>query len=647
MDWAASNLPQTKPNTSVLSQGPTATLNLDPKLQRELSRLDDSIPFNPRARYLHHTWAQTFFSRPELYFQPATIPELQKVVTLARRCRRRVCVTGFGHSPSDLTCTSSWLVNLDKLNQVLEKDVDGTPGLYRIQAGISLHDLNVELAKHGYTLPNLGSIDVQSVAGVISTGTHGSSLKHGLISESITSLTILLSNSQLVTCSAAKNPELFRAGLLSLGALGIIVEITIQAVPDFKISWSQSLHTLSSVLDSWNSDLWTKDEFTRVWWLPYLQRAVIWRGSRTDAPTRPPNTTFYGGMFGYYVYHNLLWLSNTFPRILPWIEWFVFGMQYGFKPDSFVMSAVQPAREGLLMDCLYSQFVNEWALPLDKGPEAITRLAAWINHDDATARIPVSSKGVWVHCPVEVRVTHTGQETPNRSGVRAYLDPTVPNGPTLYLNATLYRPYGRDPPCHATYYEAFEYLMKELGGKPHWAKNFSDTAGEYIDAAYGSDMRAFMQVRDDSDPEGMFLGEWHQRYLPLKTKTSTTTTTPTGSQATGYSGLRLMESEVRRTKKGLGWGFGDGILWEGRQRAATGDGDGDDDDDGDASAYGRAGQELRAAHLEDDRKGGVGSNGDETPSPPATTTSEESFDYMAKGEASVYAVKEGEGEGGD
>ncbi|KAI1621713.1 D-arabinono-1,4-lactone oxidase [Exophiala viscosa] len=598
MDWAAPNLPHTQPNTSPLSSGPTDNITLDAKLQRELSRLDDSIPFNPKARYLHHTWAQTFFSRPELYFQPTSIPELQKIVTLARRCRKRLCVTGFGHSPSDLTCTSSWLVNLDNLNQVLERHVGGTRGLFHFQAGLSLHDLNQVLATDGYTLPNLGSIDVQSVAGVISTGTHGSSLKHGLLSDSITSLTVLLSNSQLVTCSASKNPELFRAALLSLGSLGIIVEITLQAVPDFNISWSQSLHTLSSVLDTWNKDLWTSKEFTRVWWLPYMHQAVIWSGSKTEAPLRAPNTTFYGGAMGYYVYHNLLWLSNSFPRILPWVEWFVFGMQYGFKPGKFEMSGVQPAREALLMDCLYSQFVNEWALPLSKGPEAIRRLSAWINHDEKIAQIPVSSKGIWVHCPVEVRVTHTARdESINKSSVRPYLDPTVPDGPTLYLNATLYRPYGQDPPCHERYYEAFEYLMREMGARPHWAKNFV-SAGDYIAETYGDNMTEFIKIRDESDPDGMFLGEWHQRNLPLHDSTK-----PGAS-------LGLMEHEVRRSKKKLGWGYGDGLLWEG------------------------------AMGVEESRE----TEGDEamtpttTPSPPATTTSEESFDYMAKGEASVYAT---------
>ncbi|KIW99846.1 uncharacterized protein Z518_10774 [Rhinocladiella mackenziei CBS 650.93] len=614
MDGVSPSLPQTNPNTPLPTAGLTASINLDPKLQRELSRLDDSIPFNPRAHYLHHTWAQTFFSRPELFFQPSSVPELQKIVTLARRCRKRICVTGFGHSPSDLTCTSSWLINLDHLSEILETNVNDTPGLVRLQAGMSLHNLNVALAQDGYTLPNLGSIDVQSVAGVISTGTHGSSLQHGLISESITSLTILLYNSQLVTCSSTKNPELFRAALLSLGALGIIVEITIQAVPDFNISWSQTLHTLSSVLNSWDKDLWTTEEYTRVWWLPYLQRAVIWRGSRTQSPVRPPNTTFYGGKFGYYIYHNLLYLSNTFPRILPWIEWFIFGMQYGFAPGSFETSAVQPAREGLLMDCLYSQFVNEWALPLSKGPEAIIRLSAWINHDDATARIPVPSKGIWVHCPVEVRVSDTSHEMINRSRVRPYLDPTVPDGPTLYLNATLYRPYGRDPPCHEAYYKAFEYLMQELGGRPHWAKNFAHTTNKQIEDMYGDDIRDFMKIRNESDPEGMFLGEWHKRTLPLNLP-----------GAGGKGDLGLVEEEVRRSNKGLGWRFGDGVLWEGRQAVSGANTQVEDEDVG-------------FKFVPNPPK----PDGDETPSPPATTTSEESFDYMAKGEASVYAVRNGE-----
>merc|ERR1712093_445848 len=55
--------------------------------------------------------------------------------------------------------------------------------------------------------------------------------------------------------------------------------------------------------------------------------------------------------------------------------WFVFGMQYGF-PNGSTTSAIQPSRQALLMNCLYSQFVNEWAIPLHKGPEALRRLSS-------------------------------------------------------------------------------------------------------------------------------------------------------------------------------------------------------------------------------------------------------------------------------
>lgn len=591
MDWAAPNLPNPSPNQGAYPISP-AVSSLDSQLQREVARTDPNVAFNPQTRYLHHTWAQTFFSRPELYFQPATVPELQKIVSLARRLRKRICVTGFGHSPSDLTCTSSWLINLDNLSRVHSISSDG---LVTFDAGISLRNLNNHLYEQGFLLPNLGSIDVQSFAGSISTGTHGSSLSHGLLSSTVTSLTILLSNSQLVTCSADKNPQLFRAALCSLGSLGIITSLTLQAVPAFRLKWSQTLHPLSSVLAKWSTTLWTDMEYTRVWWMPYSDRAVVWAAERTEDPIRPPQTTFYGGKFGYYLYHNLLALSNYVPRILPWIEWFIFGMQYGFKPGTFTMSAVEPGKDALLMDCLYSQLVNEWALPLERGPEALVRLGAWIHGDQATSRIPFSPKGCWVHCPIEVRVSDNHLKSPqskNASGVRPYLDPTCEDGATLYLNATLYRPYGRNPPCWKRYYQAFEWLMRDLGGRPHWAKNFSYTSQEQIEEMYGDNMKDFMKVRDEVDPNGMWLGEWHRRCLPV-----------------GYG---RGEKEINQRR--MGKRYGDGILWTGMVDVGA------DKDGG-----------IRDVITMD---GSV--SGEQTPSPPMTTNSDESFDYMAKGEASVY-----------
>ncbi|KAF2769354.1 hypothetical protein EJ03DRAFT_312337 [Teratosphaeria nubilosa] len=486
---------------------------MDSTIQRELAKSDASIPFRASTKHVHYTWAKTFSCHPELYLTPHTLPEIQKIVNLARKCRRRIVVVGCGHSPSILTCTSSWMVNLDHYNRVLK--VDRERKRLVVEGGIRLRKLNEEANNAGLTIPNLGSIDEQSIVGAISTATHGSSLKHGLLSESVKSLRIVLANGQAVRCSREQNAELFRAALISLGALGIIVEVEYEMADACNIEWTQTLEPLSKILVTWDTTLWTTKEFTRVWWMPYMRRAIVWSAEKTEKPLRAAQANFYGGSVGFYTYHTLLWISNYVPCILPWVEWFVFGMQYGFSAGQ-TTSAVEPLQTGLLMNCLYSQFVNEWALPLERGPEAITRLSDWINRTGDHGRIPFSNAGLYVHCPIEVRVSDTSRFQP-----RPYLDNTNPDGPTLYLNATLYRAHLRDPPCKDRYYEAFEWLMREVGGKPHYAKNWQFTSSSYLEHAFGENLKKWIQVRNEADPEGMFLGEWHQQALGLGKENST------------------------------------------------------------------------------------------------------------------------------
>ena len=523
--------------------------------------------------HIHHTWAHTFYSRPEYYFQPTSLPEIREIIRSAHLHHRRIVLVGSGHSPSDLTCTSSWMINLDHFNRILS--VDTQRRTMRFEAGIRLHDLNLEAKKHNLTIPNLGSIDAQSVAGAIATGTHGSTLRHGLVSDEVRALRIMLASGEVVQCSAEENLELFRAALVSLGALGVVVEIEMAMAEHCNIEWEQRIQPLSYVLEHWDTTLWTQTEFVRVWWLPHTRRAIVWKADKTDKPLRPARKSWYGGKLGYYTYYFLLLLSHKFPSLLPSIEWFVFGMQYGFSPGkSSANSAVQEQREGLLMDCLYSQFVNEWAIPLNKGPEAIRRLSGWLNGaDQQTTGIPFDNKNLYVHAPIEVRVTNTsdisgstltsGDSNTNATSKeqplsksetnprpRPFLDPTITTAdnnttstPTLYLNATLYRPWGLSPPSHERYYAAFEFLMRQLDGRPHWAKNFTTVTAADIRHMYGGGgadfdpsgaasitngnkgstgstngennnrLSRWLAVRQEVDPQGMFVGDWLRRFI--------------------------------------------------------------------------------------------------------------------------------------
>jgi D-arabinono-1,4-lactone oxidase len=540
------------PATSTLSHLPphVRALLLNPS--------PDSPPFRATTAHLHHTWARTYSSLPELYIRPRSIAEIQHAIRLASQCRRRITTVGSGHSPSDLTCTSSWLMNLDDFNAIL--DIERETKLVTMQAGIRLYQLCDELDKVGLAVPNLGSINSQSVAGVISTGTHGSSLQFGLLSERIERLEIVLGTGELKTCSATEDPELFRAALLSLGALGIIVTVTFKAVPAFSVRWDQTIDADEKVFARWEKHtLWDQAQYVRVWWFPYMRRAVTWKGDpvlETDVLSgkvshRDPPTSWYDNKLGYYVYHNLLYLGRFIPRILPWVEWFVFGMQYGFKNGSeSTISGLQPSRQALLMNCLYSQFVNEWAIPLEKGPEALRRLGCWLqglkpgDKGFVAHGIPFSNEGLYVHSPVEVRVSDTTVHTSAEANTRPWLDITQKDGPTLYLNAIMYRPYHTDPGnAMERYYQGFEWLMKDLGGKPHWAKNFT-ASKEEMEEWYGQNLVKWREVRLKADPEGIFIGPWHRRLL------------------LGGEEKRLENEEVearrRRAKDG-------GVLWEGVQ----------------------------------------------------------------------------------
>lgn len=532
--------PSSQPETS-----PLPSPSLLPNLSAPPDQILDSIPFRAQRSYRHATWARTFRSTAELLVRPETTKEVQAAVRLARRCRRRLVVFGAGHSPSELTCSSSWMMSLDSLSSILHIDREPHGASVLLQAGITLRSIYEKLAPHNLTLANLGSIDVQSLAGAIATGTHGSSMQHGLLSGSVDGLRIVLADGSAVWCSGTQRRDLFRAALVSLGAIGVITEISLRVVPATNIAWTQSVATLDDTLARWSRDLWTQSEYVRCWWMPYGQKMIVWRADKTSEAPRAPKQSFYGGALGYHVYQSFLWAAHYVPAILPAVEWLIFGLQYRFSPGE-VTSAVEPQHEGLRMDCLFSQFVNEWALPLAKGPEAIRRLSAWIHGDEAAARIPgVSSRGIYVHCPIEVRVSCG----PKRS-VCGYMDPMMDDGATLYLNATLYRPYGLDPPCTQRYYAAFEILMKELGGRPHWAKNFATVSRAELRAMYGDNFDEYLSVRSQVDPSGMFVGPWQRKHL-------------LGDETTA---LELEEIEIgRRSARNVETAMKGGIEWLGAQ----------------------------------------------------------------------------------
>ncbi|ODV84117.1 hypothetical protein CANARDRAFT_29292 [[Candida] arabinofermentans NRRL YB-2248] len=498
----------------------------------------------------HRTWAKTFICRPQYYFQPSKINEIQDIVNLARKNRKTIMTVGSGHSPSDLTMTQDWLVNLDKFGKII-KETPSKDGKYTdltVEAGVRIYQLNEYLATKKLAIQNLGSISDQSVAGIISTGTHGSSQYHGLVSQQVVDITIVNGMGELVKCSPLENPDLFRAAMLSLGKIGLIVYVTLRCVPRYQIKSRQEVITFDTLIDQFET-IWTSDEFIRIWWFPYTQRCILWRASKSTEPISKPRPSWYGTKIGRLFYESLLWVSvHLLPRLTPYVEKFVFSRQYGLT-ETYGSGdvAVQESVDGLNMDCLFSQYVNEWAAPLTNGPEILRSLSKFIQEAASTGEF-------YVHAPIEVRCSNTTcsnnlepQDLTTRTTISPgpifgnQLRPLLDNTPklnwcpqdkitnsqlTVYINATMYRPFYTSVPIEK-WYNTFEETMEAAGGKPHWAKNFigSDITtnkrndGEMIGFSgkmeewFGEDLSLFRKIRKEQDPDGVFMSgvEWIKR----------------------------------------------------------------------------------------------------------------------------------------
>lgn len=504
----------------------------------------------------HRTWAGTFFCKPERYLQPENIDQIKTIVNEARRQKKTIMLTGSGHSPSHLTMTNEWLVNLDKFNKPVEfkPDPSGKFTDVTLEAGIHIYEINSLLAENGLAVQNLGSISDQSIAGIISTGTHGATAYHGLVSQQIVDLTLVVASGELVKCSPRENPDLFRAATLSLGKIGLIAYATIRTVPEYTIHSKQDVIAFDRFVEELWPTFWTSSEYLRVWWFPYTNRCIIWRASKSTKPLSAPRESWYGTTLGRLFYQSLLWIAvNIVPSLTPAIESFVFDKQYGMQETYGIeggsSEAVQGSVEGLNMDCLFSQFVDEWALPLTEGPKVLYQLRDKILE-------AAKNKEFYVHAPIEVRCSNlttsgsTEEINPDDykstkegqcgaipgNNLSPYLNPAPPRpyapcvegkvsneNLTLYINATMYRPFGWNSPIDK-WFRFFEDTVYAVGGRPHWAKNFlgnrvvdhATKDGEMrglapqVEGFFGKNLDEWKRVREEYDPEGVFLAgkEW-------------------------------------------------------------------------------------------------------------------------------------------
>jgi L-gulono-1,4-lactone dehydrogenase len=193
---------------------------------------------------------------------PKNTQELTNVIKKARQENKHVRAFGAGHSWNNIVCTDGYLINTSKLNKVVS--VDLKKNQVTVEAGIKLEDLNKKLEKLKLSLSNQGAITKQSLAGAISTATHGSG-KTGTLASFITKVQLVAADGKIHNFCACENADFFSASRTSIGSLGIMTELTVQCEPLFKVIREYKTTSWQGFLSSYE-ELIEKNDYIQFYW---------------------------------------------------------------------------------------------------------------------------------------------------------------------------------------------------------------------------------------------------------------------------------------------------------------------------------------------------------------------------------------------
>ncbi|CAG8713379.1 13154_t:CDS:2 [Dentiscutata erythropus] len=336
-----------------------------------------------------YNWHKTVCNTSELYFEPESEDDIVKIIELAKKNKRNVRAIGMLHSPSDLPFSDGYIISMKKLNRVIEVDVDLEAKTVTVEAGIEITQLNEELSKHGLALSNLCAISDLTIGGAISTATHGTGINFGCLSAQIKSLTLFTDSRGKMHCSETMNSDIFKAALCSLGALGIITQVTIQCETAFLLEANQTPAKLDHILDNLDSIVHSA-EHVRFWWFPHTDDCITWKANRTNKKPSPQKLSYINDtLFGFHLLQLILYLSRFRSSIVPKINQLIFSFKFS-KPIHFIDDSYKV----FCFDCLFSQYVNEWAIPIEKAKYAIRDLKRWVETSEVSAHYPVEIRFV-------------------------------------------------------------------------------------------------------------------------------------------------------------------------------------------------------------------------------------------------------------
>lgn len=405
-------------------------------------------------------WSGLQQSSPQHRLQPSSVAELQQAIQQHRKCR----VVGAGHSFSPLVCTDHTLISLDKMVGLHSHDDQQFQST--LYAGTRLHQLDEYLLPINQALQNQGDIDQQTLAGAVSTGTHGTGYQLACLSAFVTGFELITASGDSLWCDAQQHSEIFSAGRVSLGSFGVLSKISMQNMPRYRLKEQVYLSPVKDVLA--HMQQW-KTEHRHVESLVFVhaEKAIVKTLDPTLEEIHPRKDSWPSE-------DALLTLCCEITRRFPSLNAQVQKLLGLFvKPSTYVdwSSRIFPTPRNTRFNEM------EYQIPQQHGLECLEEVVSTLRKKQAP-----------VFFPLEYRYV---------KGDDIWLSPFYQQDSA---SISVHQYYRQD--CQQIF-KLVEPIFQKYGGRPHWGKMHS-MAAHQLQALYPR-WEDFLKLRSELDPQQKWL----------------------------------------------------------------------------------------------------------------------------------------------
>jgi len=321
---------------------------------------------------------------------------------------------------------------------------------------------------------NLGDIDVQSISGAISTGTHGTGVRFGTLSTQVEDFTLVTASGEVLECSPERNPDIFKAAQVSLGALGIIAKVTLRVVPAKRLHYRGYRKKLSDCLANLEQYKQENSHF-EFFWFPYTDGVQAKFLNETTDPTS--KSSLWGDFNKIVLENGVYWVLSESCRLIPRLCKTVCRISTRSIAN---IDEIDYSHRVFTTPRLVRFQEMEYSIPAE-------HLSSVLNE----IRECIEKYQFRVHFPVECRFVQADD---------IWLSPAYQRD-SAYVAVHMYRgmPY-------RSYFQHIEEIFKRYQGRPHWGKMHTRTPVE-LSALYPR-WYDFQRIRATLDPQGMFLNDY-------------------------------------------------------------------------------------------------------------------------------------------